>query len=186
MTTNPQTRSRLLAVAVVVLALVVGGLAGATLDRVVFRQAAQETQAGPQYELRPTDERGAWIRMRPMQRRGGSRPGGDTAAGSAPGGVPGLAPGRGHRPLDRLTRELDLSAEQRERIEILLDEQQERMRGLRRELRERRGIIVAETRAGILELLTPEQRARVQHADRAQARALGPMGRMLRQTNGDD
>lgn len=169
MTTYSQTRSRFLAAAVVALALVVGGLAGATLDRAIIRPMTQGAHAA----LPPTSSPTADSRdMQRLRAQGGRSP--------------ELQLRPGPRSLDQLTRQLDLSADQRARIENLLQEQQERMRGLRLEHRERRGTIVAETRAGILELLTPQQRTRLQRADRAQARALGPVGRMLREGRGDD
>jgi Spy/CpxP family protein refolding chaperone len=175
MTTNPQTRSRFLAAAVIAIALIVGGLAGATLDRAVIRQ----TTPGPHPVLQPVsgpmadpgDMPGLEEHRERMRGQGGRAP--DMQMRPAP------------RSLDRLTRELDLSADQRARIEALLYDQQERMRGLRHEHRERRGAIVTETRAGIFELLTPEQRTRLQRVDRSQTRALGPVGRMLREGRGD-
>lgn len=183
MTTNSQTRSRFLAAAVVAIALVVGGLAGATLDRAIIRQTTQGPHAAVHHADGPTadsrDMPGRGEHRGRMRAQGGHGP--ETQGERSPEAQIRPAP----RSLDRLTRELDLSADQRTRVEALLQEQQERMRGLRHEHRERRGAIVAETRAGVLELLTPQQRERLQRADRAQARALGPVGRMLREPRGD-
>lgn len=175
MTTNSQTRSRFLAAAVVALALVVGGLAGATLDRAIIRQTTLGPHAALHHASGPTADPGDMPGREDHRERLRAQGGRDPELQLRP------AP----RSLDRLTRELDLSADQRARIETLLQEQQERMRGLRLEHRERRGAIVADTRAGILELLTTEQRTRLQRVDRAQARALGPMGRMLRERRGE-
>jgi Spy/CpxP family protein refolding chaperone len=77
------------------------------------------------------------------------------------------------RYLDQLTRELELSADQRAQIEALLQRQQERMRALRQEERQRSGAVVAETRAGLFEILTPEQRVTLQRSGRPQARGRG-------------
>ncbi len=177
--TNPQTRPRLLALAVIAITLVVGGLAGATLDRAIFRPTADEhsqTQSAdpwletgargwPGEGMRATGMRGEGMRGDGMRGAGLSRDGrqgdgmrgddqwGDTASG------PGLPPRPRQRArhIDALTRELDLSAEQRARVESLLQRQQEQMRGLHLEMRQRRDAVVAETRAGIFEILTPEQ-----------------------------
>jgi Spy/CpxP family protein refolding chaperone len=86
----------------------------------------------------------------------------------------------GARYLDQLTRDLDLSEAQRARIEELLQQQQDRMRALRQESRQHSGAIVTETRAGIFEILTPEQRAVLDRTGRASARGRGPVARQLR------
>jgi hypothetical protein len=202
---NLQTRPRLLATVLLALALVVGGLAGATLDRAVFRPAADEqTQlppAEPWLEERgwgmlgervPGERmpgegvlgervpgagaRGEGMRGEMMRgegpHRGEPRSGEGLRRGEPRGdGVPGpnlpLRPRHRTRYIDQLTRDLELSAEQRSRIEALLQEQQERMRGLHQDLRQQRDAILTETRAGIFEILTPEQQRSLRPRGRA-------------------
>lgn len=133
---------------VITLALMVGGLAGATLDRTVFRsQGPAAYTAGPYPHADSVPHMGADAnRARRRAPESGGR------------GMP-LGTNSGTRYLDQLTRDLDLTAAQRARIDELLREQQELMRAVRQESRQESGAIVAATRAGILEILTPEQRA---------------------------
>lgn len=123
---NPQLRPRLLATALIAVALILGGLAGATFDRALFRANLVDQLASPADIPVPA-------------RRNPPRP--------------------RTRFLDQLTNELDLTDEQRTQVDSLLKKQHERMRELRKEMRARSSSIVAETRAAIFEILTPEQRA---------------------------
>lgn len=163
MTKNPAARPRLLATVVITLALIVGGLAGATLDRAVLRPLPSTAYtAGPGPHADPVPESSAdGNRARRRVPESGGR------------GMP-LRMNAGARYLDQLTRDLDLTAAQRAQIEELLRQQQERMRAVRHESREQSGAIVAETRAGILEILTPEQRAHLRPPGREQANGRRP------------
>jgi Spy/CpxP family protein refolding chaperone len=183
MSKKPLPRPRLLAITVIALALVVGGLAGATLDRTLFRHTGHAAYPA---------EWGAWP-VDPASHPHHSTLHGDPASDlsdfaaypdRAPhrgrmrnpeGRRPGMSmrPQSGARYLDQLTHELELSAEQRDRIEVLLRRQQERMRTFRQEMRQQSGAIVTETRTGIFEILTPEQRATLQRTGRAPTRQTG-------------
>lgn len=123
---NPQLRPRLLATALIAVALILGGLAGATFDRALFRANTAHQLEAPLDAPRP----GPHPRPRPRTRY-----------------------------LDQLTNELDLTDGQRAEVDSLLKEQQDRIRELRQETRQRSSAIIAETRAQIFEILTPEQRA---------------------------
>lgn len=140
---TPQLRPRLLATALIGVALLLGGLAGATFDRAFFRASAPAQLASP-------------------------------------ADIPDPAPRRPNRPrtryLDQLTRELDLTDEQRTQVDSLLRKQHERMRELRRETRARSSKIVDETRAAIFEILTPEQRATLSQRRADQDSARQPYG----------
>lgn len=131
-----QPRQRLLATALILITLILGGLAGATLDRALNRSVMAE-------EVSVRDD---------VQR---SRP--------------GHGPRSRHRTryIDQLTNELDLTDEQRARVEILLKGQQDRIRELRQETRRQSSRIVRETREEIMELLTAEQRKELRQMRRA-------------------
>jgi Spy/CpxP family protein refolding chaperone len=77
---------------------------------------------------------------------------------------------------DRIAAELGLTAEQRERIDEILDEQQREIQAIMRETRPRTRQVVKDTRARIEEVLTPEQQARFEamHAEMHRARAERP------------
>lgn len=72
-------------------------------------------------------------------------------------------PGRSPSPerlVGRLADELELTGEQREQLDTLFDEQRDRMRSFNDDVRERFRSAQQEIRAGINEILTPEQRER--------------------------
>jgi periplasmic protein CpxP/Spy len=79
------------------------------------------------------------------------------ASAAAPKHRPGSAEDR-----DRIARELELTPDQRAQIDLILDEQQARMRAILTETRPQTRAVVRETRARIEEVLTPEQRARLE------------------------
>lgn len=61
---------------------------------------------------------------------------------------------------ERMAADLDLTADQRERIDAILDEQQRQVRAIMRETRPRTREVLHETRIRVEEILTPEQRTR--------------------------
>lgn len=65
--------------------------------------------------------------------------------------------------LEGLMEELDLSADQRERVRILLAEGHRKAEALRREVSPQVRAQMEETHRQILEVLTPEQRRQVEH-----------------------
>ena len=69
---------------------------------------------------------------------------------------------RNRDPHDWLSRELGLSAAQRQRLDSLLARQMEEIRALREETRPRYDSISARTRRAVDSLLTPEQRAKME------------------------
>ncbi len=142
---------RTLAGLVVVLTFVVGGLAGAVVDRSVGRASA---------ELPP-----------PAGRRG-------------PPGSPQDRQGREqHRErfVQQLTRELSLTPAQVAKIETITRAREQRMAALWREVQPRVDTLLAETRKEIDQVLTPEQRTKLQELrkqhEEARARRDGAAGR---------
>jgi HlyD family secretion protein len=82
--------------------------------------------------------------------------------------------GRGDAMRERLVKELNLTAEQQARLEAIMKETRDKMRGLDGEGEERRkqaGRLRAEQRARIAEMLNPEQRKR--YEEMAPSRAGG-------------
>jgi periplasmic protein CpxP/Spy len=77
---------------------------------------------------------------------------------------------------ERMARELGLTAEQRTRIDEILDEQQRQIRAIMSETRPRTREVLRETRTRIEEVLTPEQRARFEELHAA-AHRNGKAGR---------
>lgn len=76
---------------------------------------------------------------------------------------------RGRDPHDWLSRELGLSAAQRQRLDSLLARQMEEIRALREETRPRYDSISARTRRAVDSLLTPEQREKMESISRGHA-----------------
>ncbi len=149
----PRMGPRTLAGLVVALTFVVGALAGAVVDRSVTRASATE--------------------LRPPRHRGGP-----------PGpGAPGDSVGREqHRErfVQQLTRELSLNPQQVARIDTITRAREQRMRALWAEVQPRVDALLKETRQEIDQVLTPEQRVKLQDLRRQhEARARkdkGPVG----------
>ncbi len=124
---------RTLAGLVVVLTFVVGGLAGAVVDRGFARADAPPA---------------------PRAMRGGGPPG-------SPGA---RARDEQHRErfVQQLTRELDLNPQQVARIDAITRTREQRMNALWAEVQPRVHAVVEETRREIDQVLTPEQRTKLQ------------------------
>jgi len=87
--------------------------------------------------------------------------------GGPPGGPPpGVL-------LERLTRDLDLDAAQREQIRRVLESSRERVEGLQREVRERFAAEQRTLHEQIREILTPAQRDRFERSLERRARGRG-------------
>jgi Spy/CpxP family protein refolding chaperone len=132
--TRPTTKPRVLAAVLLALTMGIGVLAGVALDRLVLLPQGAEA-ATPQ----PASTDSA-----PRQPRMG------------PGGPPDA------RYIDFLAREVGLTAEQQREIEQILKRQQERINELTRETRPQIREVARETRAAVDEVLTAEQRQRLQ------------------------
>ena len=74
------------------------------------------------------------------------------------GPPPGPPPGLKNRMLDRLDRQLDLTPDQRARIDTVLTRREADLQALMRETRPRFDSIAARTRSDIQAVLTPAQR----------------------------
>jgi hypothetical protein len=91
-----------------------------------------------------------------------TRPGlfGDGSRGRGPG----FGPGRGGPPpgilLDRLDRELQLTADQKRRVQTIFDERRTRLQAVQRDVLARAGQEQRELQAEIRKVLTPEQQQR--------------------------
>ena len=68
--------------------------------------------------------------------------------------------------LDRLDASLDLTGEQRVRVDSVLARRESEMRALRNQVRPRFDSIAGRTRSDLLRILTPEQRARFEELGR--------------------
>jgi hypothetical protein len=68
--------------------------------------------------------------------------------------------------LDRLDASLDLSGEQRVRVDSVLARREAEMRALRNQVRPRFDSIAGRARTELLQILTPEQRARFEELGR--------------------
>ena len=68
--------------------------------------------------------------------------------------------------LDRLDASLDLTGEQRVRVDSILARREAEMRALRNQVRPRFDSIAGRTRTDLLQILTPEQRARFEELGR--------------------
>lgn len=84
-----------------------------------------------------------------------------------------------HRPgspgdRERIARELGLTAEQEAEIDVILDEQQQRIHEIMKETRPLTRAVVHETRIRIEEVLTPEQRARFEEMRHTSSRPEKP------------
>jgi hypothetical protein len=161
-------KDRLLAILFVALVGTVGVLIGITLDRTLL--APRGVEAGALSAA--ADSAGA--------------PGGigaDTAPTSRVGGPGRLdadAVGRalraraGDRLMEWISGEVELTPEQRERMEGILADRMEEFREVTEELRPRYREIVRETRRDLARVLTPEQRARLREAVRERIRERRP------------
>jgi Spy/CpxP family protein refolding chaperone len=136
---KPQTMAGLL----LVLAMAVGVVAGVAVDRLVLLPRTGLASAAPQD--RPSETaRGPEVGPR-GERRGAPHH------------------GLGERYVQHLERELDLTPEQRARLEAILLRQQERVMELTRETRRE---VARETRASVDSVLTDDQRERLQRLRR--------------------
>lgn len=91
------------------------------------------------------------------------------------GGLRG-GPGAGPPPqvlLERLTRDLDLDASQREQIKTILETSRSRVSVLQRDVRERFDTEQRTLREEIRQVLTPEQRERFERTLQRRSRARG-------------
>ena len=123
-------KSRIVALLVLFLAVVAGGLAGVALDRAV---------------------------LLPLHM--GPRP----PHGPPPGGPPGPPDPRREREFrDHMTEELGLSADQRTRIDSILDRQGRELQAIREEVGPRLEAIGERTRRAMDSVLTLEQREKMQ------------------------
>jgi Spy/CpxP family protein refolding chaperone len=142
-------RPGVMAGALLALAVAVGFLAGIATDRLVLVPRASYA-ADPVPQVRDGD--------RPSER--GSR----------------MGPGRmgGGRYLEVVARELELTGEQRARLDEILREQQARMAEITRETRPRMQEVARATREAIHGVLTPEQKARFEELRGQRDRRMGP------------
>jgi Spy/CpxP family protein refolding chaperone len=87
-----------------------------------------------------------------------------------------IGPGRmgGGRYLEVVARELELTDEQRARLDEILREQQARMAEITRETRPRMQEVARDTREAIHNVLTPEQKARFEELRGQRDRRMGP------------
>ncbi len=124
---------RTLAGLVVILTFVVGGLAGAVMDRSITRASAT---------------------MLPRPPRGGGPPGSPRDS----------ARSEQHRErfVQQLTRELELNPQQVARIDAITRTREQRMNALWAEVQPRVHALLEETRTEIDQVLTPEQRTKLQ------------------------
>lgn len=101
-------------------------------------------------------------------------PYGPRDGGRAPGHEMGRGPGRGAGPffLERLERQLDLSGEQKRRVAEIIKESHLEARELHEELLPRVENQLEQTRQRIMEVLTPEQRARFEEFHQHHRRVL--------------
>lgn len=94
---------------------------------------------------------------------------------------PARGPQLQQRWLGRLTRDLDLSEEQKLKIRDILDESRERTRNQRRDVNRKLRSMLDSTRVGILDILTEEQRLEYdenrQRYQKLWRRRQGPEGR---------
>lgn len=103
--------------------------------------------------------------------------------GGPGGGRGGFGPG-GDRLLERFVRNLELSEEQREQVRQILDESRERMMTHRHEVQEQLRELSSDTRDRIGQLLTPEQRERLESSFGTFFRQGGPKHRRGRRGGG--
>jgi Spy/CpxP family protein refolding chaperone len=157
------SRPRALAAVLIVTMLALGAVAGIAFDRLVLLP-----RTGYAGEVTPQADTS---RMEGMGPRG-------------PGAMGGRVPG--DRYLRHLADELDLTEEQRARIDAILTDQQERVLEITRESRPRIREVAADTRAAIRDVLTPEQQARLeelrQQRDRRGGHHGGGPGERMRDT----
>jgi Spy/CpxP family protein refolding chaperone len=149
--TSDTRRPRALAAALLAFTMAFGVVAGIALDRLVLLPAGAEAAV-----VEPRS--GVPERDRPRGR------------------IPG--PAADARYLDFMASELDLSPEQRARVEEILRRQQERVQEITRETRPQIRALARETRAAVDSVLTGEQRERMQELrarrDRMHKGAHGP------------
>jgi Spy/CpxP family protein refolding chaperone len=134
----PRIGPRLLAGLVIVLTFVVGGLAGAVLDRTVTPPAWAMARGG----------------------RGGPPPAPDSRRERE-----GRERGR-ERFVQQLTREVSLSPAQVAKIDEITREREQKMNAIWAEVRPRIHALLEETRTEVDQVLTPEQRQKMQELRR--------------------
>jgi len=162
---NTETgKDRLLAILFVALVGTAGVLIGITLDRTLLAPRGPETGAS----TARADTAGA-----PPGSAAETAPGADAGdAGRLDNDVVGraLRARAGDRLMEWISGEVELTPEQRERMEGILEDRMEEFREVTEELRPRYREIVRETRRDLARVLTPEQRARLREAVRERIR----------------
>jgi HlyD family secretion protein len=107
---------------------------------------------------------GVAVETRETTTTAGEQPAGAPAPEEGKGGGKGGGKGRGEALRERLVKELNLNAEQQARLEAIMKETRDRMRGIdaedKGERRKQAEAARAEQRTRIAEMLTPEQRKR--------------------------
>ena len=101
-----------------------------------------------------------------------SRPAGPPRFERQGPGFPAPGP-RGGALLGRMSNQLDLTEEQRDQLEQVLDAQRERMRAFHADVRERFEAEQGEIRAEIEGILTPDQQERFEELTRRRGRRMG-------------
>jgi|GEM_PF-3185006 len=138
-----QNRPRALAAVLIVCAVFVGAIGGIAFDRFVLLP-----RAGYAGEVTPA----------PAEPPQGTS---DELVATRTGHQPGQRPSA-ERYLRYLEEELDLSEEQRQRLAVILGNQQERVMEITRESRPRIRAVAEDTREAIQDVLTPAQWERFQ------------------------
>lgn len=138
---------------VLVLQALLGVVAGIVIDRYAFRRHHH-----PPYAMQ-----GAWRGGFPQGHRGWGGPGwrmdGGPMGGPHMGGHDGEF-GMRRNMVDHLSRELDLSASQRTKLDSVMERQAAAFKKIREETQPRIKALVDSSHAQIDQLLTPEQRAK--------------------------
>lgn len=116
-------------------------------------------------------------------------PSAEPPAGGPPGGGPGpwrweAQPGEGYA--QRLAASLELTPTQQAAIDSIMDDQQDRLQELNREVQPRFRAIAQETREGIEAVLTDQQRARLQDLREQRMRVMRPGMREMMRDRRDD
>jgi hypothetical protein len=146
---DSRRRARLMAVAVMFAVAGAGVVGGISIDRWMIKEGVVQVRG-------PRDSRGG---PGDRSRRGGG--------GGRPPGPPGMdrggpfgGPGERQRFTDFLTRELDLTTEQRVRVDSIVGRQVTEIHAIWEQMRPRMDSVVGGARGEIERVLTPEQRTK--------------------------